>query len=110
MPTKSTRPLKFTINDDVWTFRLLSKKQMRREHGRGYYGMTIIGKKSVDLRRKYLSMELLTHELFHIHAFYTFTDGSVNDDVQLEDVHAELFAHRGALILKQARKIFGRLK
>ena len=104
------KSVKYTINDDVWTFSLLSKKDYQKKHGKDSYGLMDSEAFTIDFIKKKFSMKLLAHELWHLHMYYTFYERSYLKVGQLEETSAELFAYRGALIVKQAKEIYRKLK
>lgn len=104
------KSIKYSINDDTWVFSVLSKEQYRKIHSKGTYGMVTLGKYKVDFREDKFDNNAICHELWHIHNYYLYLESADITASQLEEISAELFADRGAKILKQARDIYAKLK
>lgn len=98
------------INDDVWTFALLSRKEYNKKHGKDSEGLTDSEAKTVDMRQSKFTLQLLLHELWHVHCYYKFYERANLKAGQTEETSAELFAYRGEHMLQQGKEIYSVLK
>lgn len=102
--------IKYNINDDEWTFTVLTKDDYESKNGTDSKGITDTEAKTVDFLESEFKLTLIRHELFHVHMFYAIYEWAQPDSDQLEEVAAEIFTHRGEKIGNQAKEIYKKLR
>lgn len=104
------KQVKYRINDDEWTFVVLSNKEYNKRASKDSDGLTDTEEFTVYFRKSEFKHTLVKHELWHVHEYYCFFERASLKSSQHEEISAELFAFRGDLMTKQAKEIFKRLK
>jgi hypothetical protein len=102
--------LKYVINDDEWSFIILSSKDYNKKASKDSDGLTNTEQFTVYFREKEFKLSLIKHELWHVHQYYCFFERADIKPDQHEEIGAELFAFRGDLMTRQALEIYEKLK
>ncbi len=98
------------VNDDDWTFTIFDDKDYDKKHSPESCAMTIFDDYAVDFKKGQFCLEDVLHELIHVHYKYCYTDSARLTAHDIEEIFCELISDRISLILKQARKIYKKLK
>ena len=98
-----------TIYDDHWTI-YLSEEGDNVVIDEGSEAETDSELKEMYFRKSELKLSTVRHEVFHLFFGYTFTASANLDNVQVEEVTAELFAYQGKKIDKLADEIYTELR
>ena len=99
---------KRVIYDDDWTF-YLSAEGDNVIIDEGSEAETDFEKKEIYFRKSDLKLTTVTHEIYHLYYAYTFTNTAELNNVQMEEVAAELFSYRAENILKLSKDVYSEL-
>lgn len=102
--------MKIQIGEDTWKVFLLDGDMFKKKFKEDLSGFADLKHKQIFLNHEELDMETIIHELVHAHYYYTCVNAASLDLDQTEEVFCELFAIKGAAILKQAKHIYNELK
>lgn len=107
----SKKKVKFNILGREWTAAVLPDKAYQKKHRQSdSWGITDGDKREIDILPKGLVRVTMIHELVHAYMFEMAMSSVDFDNDNLEEVFAELMAHRGEEILTLADTLLKRLK
>lgn len=70
---------------------------------------TDIDKREIYFRKSELEYTVVLHELWHVLFHYSFTGSAGLDSDQLEEISAELFAHKSEKMIEIGRQVYENL-
>lgn len=100
----------FEILGKRWNLRVLKKRRYRKSNGYDSVAVTHINKRRIDIGPSGMDLETVIHELVHAYLTEICTKSAELDDVQLEEIFAELMAKRGREMLNLADKLYSEIK
>ena len=107
---KNPRTIRFEVLSKVWTLRVLKRKKYTRKNGNDSVAITHLNKRRIDLGPGGDDLETIIHELVHAYLTELCTKSALLDDVQLEEIFAELMSKRGREMLDLADKLFAQVQ
>lgn len=104
--------LKRKINGNLWTFHIVTAKEMRKQRNDGEFaGLCVPAERAIYIDEDSVDYETVLHELYHAHFSYLYLDDTTSLQLNdLEEITAVFFCNKAATILKQAKKILDDLK
>lgn len=97
-----------TIYDDLWTI-YLSEEGDNVVIDEGSEAETDFELKETYYRKNDLKLSTVRHETWHLFFAYTFTNTADLDNIQMEEIAAELFSYQGKKIDKLSEEIYTEL-
>lgn len=97
-----------TIYEDIWTI-YLSEEGDNVVIDEGSEAETDNELKEVYFRKNDLKLTTVRHEMFHLFFSYTFTNTAQLDNIQMEEIAAELFTYQGKKIDKLSEEVYSEL-
>lgn len=103
---KYDRMFTHTINDDVWTFVLVTEEEaLEMDDGLGYAAMTDTKEKYMYITESNVSRGVVTHELFHLYvSYFNLNSADITVD-QFEEIVAEFLENNLDKFCKTVNKL-----
>ncbi len=99
---------RFKVNEDYWTIKVVTSKQMakEREDGKDIAGLYIADTKTILIEKDHVEQQVVLHEL--VHAYWSclcLSDTSNLNIDDMEEICAEFIASKGEIMVKKAKKL-----
>ena len=101
--------INFEILGKKWVLRVLKKKRYNKSNGNDSVAITYPNKRRIDIGPAGMDLETVLHELTHAYLTELCTKSTELDDVQLEEIFAELLAKRGREMLDLGDKLYAQI-
>lgn len=103
--------IKVRINGDLWKIVIAADLVSERGEHAEAGGLTDFDNKTISIDPTCLDIETIRHELFHAYAFYLhLADSNDISYADIEEIYAGWFANRAQSVLKQAARVFKKLR
>jgi hypothetical protein len=101
--------IKYQFNEDDWTIYLTDADDTVLL-GENTVAEVQFDKKEIYFNKEELTLDVVLHELWHLHFAYCYTSDAGLDYHQLEEVSSSLFADKGEKIIAKGKDILKQLK
>lgn len=100
------------INDDKWTYQLVSKKEFKQRHpgSKDEIAMTDPVRFAIDFTKEAVTQEIAVHELFHAYHVYFFLNSAQISLHDHEEIIAEFLGSKINELMRKARIVYRNLK
>lgn len=116
MPHQFDRHFKFKINDDTWSFFLITEQeaheldQKLNDLDEGFRAMTVKEDRSLFVVEGNVTKEIINHELFHIYVSYFYLDSASLSNEEFEEIIAEFLERDMEKFMKKRNIIYRKYK
>lgn len=102
--------IKFQVLGKKWTLRVMGMRRYMKKNGDDSLAITHVSKRRVDLSPFGCNRDTVMHELVHCYLAEMCTHSATIDADELEEIFAEMLAHRGRELLRLGEKLTRKVK